>query len=147
MDRDKILLSGITGTSAMTLFSYWVSASKNKNFSEPETLSQMMKRLPPGITKTQAGIGGWCTHYAIGIVFAMVFNEVWKVSKTKPSIPSGALLGALSGLAGIAAWQIAFAVHPNPPAKNLKKYFGHLLIAHIVFGIFSAIPFTLKNKE
>lgn len=147
MERGKILLSGITGTSAMTLFSYWVSESKNKNFSEPEILSQLMKRFPTNITKTQADIAGWCIHYAIGIVFALMYYETWKISKTKPTIPSGALLGALSGLAGIAAWQITFAVHPNPPAKNLKKYFGHLLIAHIVFGIFSTIPFTLKNKE
>ena len=147
MDRDKIILSGITGTSAMTLFSYWLSESKNENFSEPEILSQLIKKFPPGFTKTQADIAGWCTHYAIGTGFALMFNEIWKVSKTKPSIPSGALLGALSGLAGIAAWQIIFAVHPNPPAKNLKKYFGHLLIAHIVFGIFSTIPYKLKNKE
>ena len=148
MKPDKILLSAVVGTSAMTLFSYLVSESKDKNFREPEILSQMIERLPKGYSKPPADVTGWCTHYAIGILFVAFYNELWKETKIKPSLPSGAIFGALSGLAGIAAWKTMFEIHPDPPAKNFKQYFGHLIIAHIVFGIFSAVTFkTLNNKN
>lgn len=28
---------------------------------------------------------------------------------------------------------------PNPPAKNFKKVFGHLILMHVVIGVFNAI--------
>jgi hypothetical protein len=143
MQAAKILTSAIVGTSAMTLFSYLISESKSKNFREPEVLGQLIKRLPESCSKESAQISGWCTHYAVGILFVVFYNELWKQKKINPSLTSGALLGAASGFAGIIAWKSTFEVHPNPPAKNLKKYFGHLIIAHIVFGIFSSINYKL----
>lgn len=41
MQTGKILISAIVGTSAMTIFSYLVSASENKNFREPEVYQWM----------------------------------------------------------------------------------------------------------
>ena len=148
MQRGKTLSSAIVGTSAMTLFSYLVSESKDKNFREPEIISQLVERLPSGYSKTPADIIGWCTHYSIGILFVVFYRELWRETKIKPSLISGALLGGLSGLVGITGWQGMFESHPNPPSKNLKKYFGHLIIAHIVFGIFSAVTYKiLTNKK
>lgn len=148
MQSGKILSSAIIGTSAMTLFSYLISESKNKNFSEPENLSQLIKRLPKtSYSKSSADLTGWCAHYAVGILFVAFYNELWKDKKIKPSLTSGALLGAVSGLAGVAAWQSMFEIHPNPPAKNLKKYFGHLILAHVVFGVFSALTYNLSPDK
>ncbi|MEO5572714.1 MAG: hypothetical protein ABIT08_06975 [Bacteroidia bacterium] len=143
----KILSSAIAGTSAMTLFSYLVSESKNKNFREPEILSQLIKRLPIQNSKTSADISGWCAHYTVGIIFVALYHELWKETKIKPSITSGITLGALSGLVGIGTWQGIFGMHPNPPSKNLKKYFKHLMIAHMVFGAFSAISYKLTGID
>lgn len=144
----KILTSAIVGTSAMTLFSYAISESVNKNFREPEILSQLMERIPnTNYSKSSADITGWSTHYAIGILFVAFYNELWKDEKIKPSITSCALLGVGSGLAGIAAWKGMFEIHPNPPAINLKKYFSHLIIAHFVFGIFSAAAYKLMRTD
>ncbi len=137
----KIFVPAIAATSAMTIFSYLISKSKDDNFREPEILKELIQRFPKGLSKTSAEIIGWSTHYAIGVLFVIFFNELWKETKVKPSFTSGAILGAFSGLAGIAGWQIIFDTHPNPPAKNLKKYFRHLFIAHIVFGIFSAVTY------
>lgn len=148
MQSGKILSSAIVGTSAMTLFSYLVSEIENKNFSEPEVLSQLIKRLPKiSNSESSAEISGWLGHYAIGILFVAIYDELWKDKKIKPSLTSGALLGAASGLAGVAAWKSIFEIHPNPPAMNLKKYFGHLIIAHIVFGIFSSLTYKLVSTE
>ena len=150
MKLGKILISAIVGTSAMTIFSYLVSASENKNFREPEVLGQLIKRLPKDISSDGAQIAGWSLHYTVGFLFVAFYNELWKRKKIKPSLTSGALLGAASGLAGITGWKGVFELHPNPPAKKLKQFFGHLMLAHVVFGVFTALTYKLtvaENKE
>lgn len=147
MQIGKILISAIVGTSAMTIFSYLVSASENKNFREPEVLGQLIKRLPKSSSKVTTQITGWSLHYIIGTSFVAIYNELWKRKKIKQSLTSGALLGAVSGFVGITGWKIMFEVHPNPQAKNLKQYFGHLMLAHVVFGVFSALTYKLIEAE
>jgi hypothetical protein len=141
MKTGNILISAIVGTSAMTIFSYLVSNSKNKNFREPEVLGKLIKALPPNISKDTAQLTGWGLHYTIGLAFVACYNEIWKQTKIKPSLTSGVLMGAASGVVGILGWKLMFKAHPNPPAKNLKPFFGHLLLAHIVFGIFSTLSY------
>ncbi len=147
MQPGKILISAIVGTSAMTLFSYLISKSENKNFREPEILGQLIQRLPKSFSKESAQIAGWCMHYLVGIVFVALYDELWKHKNIKPSLNSGTLLGAASGLTGITAWKGMFEAHPNPPAKNLKEFFGHLILAHVVFGIFSAITYKFREDD
>jgi hypothetical protein len=38
-------------------------------------------------------------------------------------------------------------MHPNPPKKNRNRFFGHLLLAHIVFGVFSALTYKSIAEE
>lgn len=147
MRSNKIILSSIVGTSAMTVFSHLVSASENKNFSEPKVLGKLIKRLLRSNSSNKSKIAGWSLHYTIGFLFVAFYNELWKRRKIKPTLTSGALLGASSGLAGITGWKCMFEVHPNPPAKNLTQFFGHLMLAHIVFGIFSTLTYKLITKH
>ncbi|MEO7175375.1 MAG: hypothetical protein ABIV51_05930 [Saprospiraceae bacterium] len=143
----KILSSAIIGTSAMTLFSYIISQSKNKNFLEPELVSQLVKRLPKSYTGTQADIAGWTAHYAIGVLFVAIYTKTWAVMKIKPSVSSGAILGTLSGVVGVVGWHCMFKLHPAPPPKNRKQYYEQLIIAHTVFGIFSALTCKLLQSN
>ena len=92
-------------------------------------------------------MAGWGAHYATGMAFEVVFNEIWKRKLIKPTLTSGALLGAASGLVGLVLWKGTFEAHPNPPAKNLKPFFGHLMLAHVVFGVFSALTYKFANKN
>ena len=147
MQTGKILISAIVGTSAMTLFSYLISNKKNKNFREPQVLGQLIKRLPVGVSKEPSQMAGWGIHYAIGTLFVICYSELWEQTKVKPSVTSGTLLGAGSGLIGVMGWKLMFEGHPNPPAKNLKPFFGHLLLAHIVFAVFSAITYKLTADK
>ena len=147
MKSGKILVPAIAGTSAMTIFSYLVSASENKNFREPKVLGQLVNRLFKSRLKNSAQIAGWCLHYGIGLSFVAFYNELWKREKIEPSLTSGALLGATSGLVGITGWKGMFEFHPNPPTKNLKQFFGHLMLAHVVFGVFSALTYNLTKAE
>jgi hypothetical protein len=147
MNTGKVLASAIVGTSAMTLFSYLISKKENKNYREPEILGQLVKRLPTDTSKKSADIAGWFAHYTVGTLFVTLYNELWKRKKIEPTFTSGALLGAASGIVGIVGWKLFFESHPNPPAKNLKSYFGHLFLAHIVFGIFSSATYKLADAN
>ena len=141
MQFGKILFAGIVGTSAMTLFSYLVSDRKNKNFREPELLGQLIERLPIKSSNQSAHITGWGIHYAIGISFMVCYSKIWEPTRSKPTLSSGALLGAVNGLVGVSGWKLMFEAHPNPPAKDLKPFFSHLILAHVVFGVFNAIGY------
>ena len=137
----------MVGTSAMTLFSYLVSESKNKNFREPEVLGELMERLPDKGSKEPPQVAGWAIHYAIGILFVAGYNLLWKHTKIKPSVTSGTLLGAASGVVGVMGWKIMYDGHPDPPTKNRRSFFGHLMVAHAVFGLFSAITHKLIDDN
>jgi hypothetical protein len=130
-----IIKSGLAGTSAMTLFSYLISVKKKENFREPRVLADLISRLVPAMGKSNAAIEGWGYH------------KLWKTGRVKPGVLSGSLLGAASGVAGILVWKVVFKLHPNPPAKNLKKYFGHLLFAHVVFGAGAGLGYKSKASE
>lgn len=147
MQSKNILFSSIVGTSAMTLFSYLISESENKNFREPEVLAKLIKRLPDNCSEETAQIAGWGMHYTIGLLFVVMYSELWKQKNIDPTITSGILLGTASGIIGILAWKAMFETHPDPPVKDLKDYFRHLLLAHVVFGVFSALAFKLLSDD
>lgn len=141
MQSGKILISAVVGTSAMTLFSYLISESNNKNFREPELLGNLIERLPATTSdsKRVAQLASWGLHYTLGTLFVTAYDKLWKKTKVAPSLTSGTLLGAASGVVGVVGWKLLFESHPHPPANNLKPFFGHLILAHVVFGIFSAL--------
>jgi hypothetical protein len=97
--------------------------------------------------KSDAAIDGWALHYLAGFGFCYVYDRLWKAGKLKPNLLSGMGLGAASGVVGILVWKAVFNLHPNPPAKNLKKYFGHLMVAHVIFGAFASIGYRSKVRE
>ena len=147
MDLQPIIKSAIAGTSAMTLFSYLISEKKEENFREPLVLADLISRLSPKIRKSDAALEGWALHYFTGYGFSYVYDKIWRSGKVKPSLLSGVLLGAASGAAGILVWKVVFKLHPNAPTKNLKKYFGHLVLAHMVFGAFASLGYRSKVAE
>jgi hypothetical protein len=110
-------------------------------------VGQLVKRLQKDFTNEAAQIAGWCAHYGVTIVINAFYNALWKQKKLEPSFTSGALLGVAGGLTGIIGWKIVYEVHPNPPAKNLKRFFGHLMLAHVVFGVFSALTYKLVSAN
>lgn len=147
MEPKKILSSAIVGTSAMTLFSYIVSEIEKENFREPEVLAKLVKKLPVDLDKTERLIAGWIGHYGIGAVFTAFYDQLWGRKVIKPGIGSGLLFGVLGGLAGVIIWKVTFMIHPRPPAKDLEDYFKHLLLAHLVFGAFSALGYNLVDGD
>jgi hypothetical protein len=144
---EKILAAGIAGTSAMTAFSYIISEKENKQFREPELLAGLLKKGIPGTPTTFAKMAGWLIHYAVGVGFTAVYNQLWKnKNDNSPSLANGLLVGGISGVAGAAVWKTSFKVHPNPPTTSFKKYYIHLVAAHLVFGATTALMYRMMRR-
>ena len=147
MKTKQIIAATVFGTTAMSVFSYVVSALKDKNFKEPELLGEFAKAVIPGIDQETAEKAGWQSHYGIGLVFAGIMAEVWENTPVKPSIASGALLGAASGVAGILGWTQIFELEDEPKVEHKLDYYGHLILAHAVFGIGAAAGYKLFSDH
>lgn len=145
MKTNKIIVSGLAATSLMTFFSYIVSTYKQKNFKEPELLAVLEENALPAEAKSLALAAGWSTHFSIGIAWAGVYKYLWQNAGVKPSFESGLVLGGLSGLTGVLIWRTAFRIHPDPPRIEYNRFFGHLILAHLVYGV--TVTMTGRDRE
>jgi hypothetical protein len=148
MKSKAIMTAGITGTTFMTLFSYLVSVADDENFSEPERLGQLAERLLPKLRKEQGLALGWLGHYTVGLLFALVYVELWRRRWPKSSIKNNLLVGAVSGLIAVAIWENDLKLHPLPPALSFNKYYLQLVPAHVVFAVFAGMGYQiLKGRK
>ncbi|HYD23092.1 MAG TPA: hypothetical protein VEB40_16525 [Flavipsychrobacter sp.] len=138
MIKAKTISAAIIGTSAMTLYSYVLAGTKNRNFREPENLSILLRRLAP-VEEKEADVICWTAHYTVGLLFVLVYEQLYANTQLKPNIRTGLTLGFFTGLFAILVWKMVFHLHPRPPKKDFKRYYGQLLIAHIIFGLVSTL--------
>lgn len=131
----------------MTLFSYGVSAADKENYSEPERLGQLARRLLPVINKRENQVIGWSAHYGVGLLFATAYAKLWENRKLKPTFINNFMLGAVSGLAAAAIWKATFKLHPLPPAMSFDKYYLQLIPAHIVFAVAAGLGYALLQRR
>lgn len=146
MKTREILIAGISGTTFMTLFSYLVSEIDDENFSEPERLGQLAQGLLPVLNKQEKQITGWAAHYIVGLLFALVYVDLWSRKRIKPTLKNNLLLGGISGIVAIAIWKTTFKMHPLPPGLSFNKYYLQLVPAHVVFAVFAGIGYNLLKK-
>lgn len=138
------MIGGLAGTAAMSAFSYAVSKEKQENFLEPNILGKMIYKALPQVGEKKAQIMGWVLHTVAGLVFSQAYK---KMLVGKPTFLKGMLYGGTSGIPAVMLWNTLIELHPNPPKDvDKKKYFGHLLLAHIVFGGISFL-FYRKGKK
>lgn len=140
----KILLGTVLGTTLMTIFSYIIAEITEKQFKEPVLLNRLVDRFPNlEVDVSSKSLIGWILHYGMGLFFLITYYLLWKYTFIEPTILYGILLGFVSGIVGITVWKVTFSVHPNPPSVDLEKYFIHLLIAHIIFGIGAVLGYNI----
>lgn len=136
-DLVKSALTGVIGTSFMTLFSIITSEKKNRQFKEPEILGMLLKNLP--INKGNRIAIGWIAHYLTGVAFNVVNQNILKKLHSSPTFFNGLLLGAVNGAVGVAIWKAIFEAHPNPPKISMNRYLAHLMLAHLIFAALSNV--------
>ena len=133
----------------MTLYSYVISKRERDQFVEPVLLNELIDRsetLPDIADKEKTDHpAGWVGHYGIGVAFVIAYYIIWRRSLTSPGIIKGLMIGAASGLIGIAAWKIMFSANDNPPQNDRYKYYRQLFIAHLIFSVFALYGYKLPE--
>lgn len=133
-----IIISGIAGTLAMTLFIEFICLLTHKPFHVIRILAYM---IPFGrsVVSTNARrmiyVAAVEIHYAIGVLFTFCFKQCIQSNLMEFTFSNALLFGALAGFVGIIGWRIVFAVHPEPPKIRLSQYLTVIWIGHIVFSI------------
>jgi len=145
MNPEKITSSAILGTTIMTAWSVIISKKSNKQFREPVLLNLLLRRLALKNNVDADSAAGWISHYLAGMAFTTIYDQVWQ--SRKPTLLNSLFLGGVSGLAGIGIWELAFRLHPNPPHIDHKNYYRQLFIAHLIFGLFSALGYRLTDSK
>lgn len=142
----RIALAGAIGTSFMTLYSYSVANKEQRQYREPELLNKLVNRTPVGLPKIpKNSLVGWLLHYSVGYSFSVVYDYIWRKTPVSPTVKSSLLMGAISGIVGILGWKTFFTTHPNPPQTHYKNFYKQLMIAHIIFGLFAKVGYTLPD--
>lgn len=133
----RILLTGIAGTTGMTLFSYLVSRKQNKQFREPQLLQALLHRneQKANATNKTVPVTGFVLHYGMGAVFSSCYHLFWKKHIHTNPLINGVGFGLSCAIAGLSVWKAAYKIHPNPPANDFSSYMKHLVVAHTVFGL------------
>lgn len=138
-------ISGIAGTSLMTLYSYLLSGVKGENFKEPELLGILGRRAFPNLSKRDSQVAGWIAHYIVGIIFCMIYRKLWQ-SKRASNFNYNLSLGLASGIVAVAVWKTVFTIHHRPPRTDYGKFYGQLIPAHIIFAIVAGVTFQIMKK-
>ena len=135
MEIPKVLTSAITATSTMTAFSYFVSYIKERNFKEPELLADLSQEFIPSKERALALPAGWLTHYSMGLAWALFETCLIENQKMKANVKSSILFGCFGGVIGALVWRTVFKNHPRPPVIPYHRFYGHLVLAHIVYSM------------
>ncbi len=134
MNKGKVFAGAIAGTAAMTLFSYFLSGKKDKEFKEPKLLGKMVNRAFPSIDETPSQIAGWMMHGSMGLIFAFAYKELFEKIRFRRDLPDDIFIGVVNGLAGVIIWKLFFSIHPDPPKIHFSRFYQHLILAHIIFS-------------
>ncbi|GAB3548708.1 DUF6789 family protein [Spirosoma fluminis] len=134
----EIVIAGVAGTALMTLFMYIMTFFTERVMKVTKILGTMLtfETSPDGkLSDSKRAITvGILAHYAIGIAFALAYYLLWSLDIGQPDSQSGIWFGIGSGFVAIVFWYSFFALHPKPPAIQLKSYLVSLFVAHIVFA-------------
>lgn len=139
----QILIATIAATSAMTLFSYAVSASARELYKEPVLLTYVLSSLKVDVSPQTKTFLAWLLHYLIGLFFVLSYHFLWAHDVIEISWRAGLVLGAASGIVGILGWIILFKIVNQKPNIDFKGYYVQLFFAHIIFGLVAFYVYQL----
>lgn len=140
----QILIATIAATSAMTLFSYVISASFRELYKEPVLLTFLLAQLNIEVSHKSKATLAWLLHYFIGFIFVLIYHFLWINNILKLSLLNAVLLGSISGIIGIIGWMILFRLADYKPKIDFKGYYIQLFFAHIIFGVVAALFYYLS---
>ncbi|WP_439881508.1 hypothetical protein ACSX1A_20555 [Pontibacter sp. MBLB2868] len=133
-----VILAGLAATAAMTAFLYILSHLTHRVMQVIKILGTMLtNRTQPDGSPSDAvstKVVGTVAHYALGVLFAIVYLALWDSGVGLVSASWGLLFGLAHGVIGMTLWYFFFMLHPKPPLIRLKTYLLTQIAAHVVFG-------------
>lgn len=141
-----IIMTTLTATTAMTLFSYTISIGFRELYKEPVLLGYSLKSLNISLSQSTKTLLGWIFHYIIGLLFVIGYHLVWYYGILEQTWLSGLILGAISGIIGIVSWVIIFNMSKYVPNIDFKGYYLQLFFAHVIFGLVAFGVYTMFLK-
>ena len=100
-----------------------------------ELLAKMIAASDLQIKNKHTHLQGWLLHYGVGIFFAFAYQQFFTGTRPLNKVKEGVIIGALTGVFGMLVWRLTFLLHPNPPRTNYRRFYGQLIVAHIIFGV------------
>lgn len=137
----QLIITAVAATTAMTLFSYTISASFRKLYKEPVLLTYILTQLKAELSPKVKTILAWLIHYSIGLIFVIIYHFLWIHTILKLTFFNGLLLGMVSGIVGIISWMILFKIADYKPDIDFKGYYIQLFFAHVLFGITATLVY------
>lgn len=145
----QTVLAGIVGTIGMTLVMYGYAIISRKNTKVIHILGTMVigNASRPDIDSWKANLAGTLGHFGVGIIFSWSYFLLWNWGIFNMTLGDSIFIGLVSGILAIFVWLGYFQLHSNPPKVDLLHYSVALMIAHIVFGIFTVYMCSLLVEE
>ena len=138
-----ILLTAILATTAMTAFSYVVSASFRKLYKEPLLLQYVLQKLHLSVSGITKSVLAWAIHYLIGLLFVYAFYLTVTGLRMAPSWLSGLIFGVIIGIVGIIGWEMMFKISGKPQITDRAGYYTQLFLAHLIFAFTTIAVYKL----
>lgn len=140
----QIIMVAIAATSSMTLFSYAVSAQYRELYKEPLLLTYLLGNFKINLPMASKNTLSWLIHYAIGVLFVIVYYYFWAHNLLQLTFLHALLLGVASGITGIISWMILFKISLYRPKIDYKGYYIQLFIAHIIFALTATAVYAIS---
>jgi len=132
------LLTGLTGTTIMTLFVLAIHRASRYQLNVIRILGTMLTGStgPNGECAANPAVyvTGTIVHYLVGFFFAFIYVFLWNNEMISRDWITTGVIGFITGLVGIAVWRLYFFVYSQPPAVELRWYLPCILFAHVVFA-------------
>jgi hypothetical protein len=139
----QILIVSIAATSAMTLFSYAVSARYREVYKEPILLSHLLTQVKFDLPIFSKKILGWLLHFSIGFFFVLVYHLLWRYDILDLSAINVFILGIVSGLIGVFSWAVILKMIKYTFSIDFKGYYIQMFISRIVFALYAATVYYI----
>ena len=133
MDWPEIIAETVVATTLMSLFSYLISKSFRKLFTEPVLINYVIALFRIDIKPKMTSALGWILHYFVGLLFVLLYHWLWRngIMDEDWSL----WLGCASGIVGVLGWMIIFRLPRKEPRVAFVEYYVQLFFAHVIFAI------------
>lgn len=142
------VLSGVTGTIAMTVFMYLYASLTHQFTKVIHILGNMLVGERNFYSPTlNAMIVGTAAHAGVGVLFSFAYFLLWNWGIFQIDLVDSIWIGMISGVIAVLVWKSYLSLHSHPPKFSQLHYFIALLLGHIIFGMVSVNVFQLISDN